>query len=131
MPWRRLFKRRRTNAEIAPDEIFLDASNIPAFDTDQFEGRIERPIERKSFVFLGIMFALVLLVYGGRAGMLQIVQGKEYAELSEKNRLAQSYISQIAERSKIAMGLSLRTTRMKLDQNSRGAYTLHILASEQ
>ena len=34
----------RSKHELAPDEIFLDSSNLPMFDTTQFEGRIERPI---------------------------------------------------------------------------------------
>ena len=33
--------------DIDPDEIFLDSKNIPQFDTDQFEGRIEMPISKK------------------------------------------------------------------------------------
>ena len=32
--------------EIDPDEILLDSSNIPHYDTGQFEGRLEKPISR-------------------------------------------------------------------------------------
>jgi len=39
MLWRR---RKRKDPEIAPDEIFLDASNAPDFDRERFEGRLEK-----------------------------------------------------------------------------------------
>jgi len=40
---------------IDPDEIFLDSSNLPQFDIDQFEGRLEKPISRSTFTLLGIV----------------------------------------------------------------------------
>ena len=93
MPWRRFFRRRRASyAEIAPDEIFIDSSNLPSFDTDQFEGRIEQPLEQRSYVLLALLFIAIFLGYGFRAGFLTIVQGTAYAELSEKNRLEQTYV---------------------------------------
>ena len=93
MPWRRFFRRRRASyAEIAPDEIFIDSSNLPSFDTDQFEGRIEQPLEQRSYVLLALLFVAIFLGYGFRAGFLTIVEGKAYAELSEKNRLEQTYV---------------------------------------
>ena len=41
MLWQR---KKRLDPEIAPDEIFLDASNAPAFDRARFEGRLEKPL---------------------------------------------------------------------------------------
>src|SRR3989344_4868342 len=78
--------------EIAPDEIFLDASNLPNFDVQQFEGRLERPISRKvvffaSLAFLGICFLLL-----GKAWVLQIRQGEAYSILSERNSLKKTVI---------------------------------------
>ena len=93
MPWRRLFRRRRgVNMEIEPDEIFIDSSNLPSFDTDQFEGRLERPLEQRSYVLLTLLFAAVFLGYGFRASVLTLVRGTAYAQLSEKNRLEQAYV---------------------------------------
>ena len=34
--------------EIYHDEIFIDSENIPQFDTQQFEGRLEKPISKKT-----------------------------------------------------------------------------------
>ncbi len=43
-----IFRRRQKKGQIDPDEIFLDSVNLPQFDTQQFEGRIERPIPKGS-----------------------------------------------------------------------------------
>ncbi len=73
--------------EINPDEIFLDAENLPGFDKDQFEGRIEQPIGKGSIFGIGIVFGLVLLVFLGQSFNLQVVHGQHYLARSENNRL--------------------------------------------
>lgn len=78
---------KRNISDIAPDEIFLDSSNIPEYDQDQFEGRIERPISQKNFWILGIFFLLIGVTFWGRISYLQVVRGEEYREQSENNRL--------------------------------------------
>lgn len=84
----RLF--RKSHAAIEPDEIFLDSSNLPAFDTTQMEGRLEKPISKKTF----FIFLTVLFVVGttglGRLWFLQVQNGKVYAEYSQNNRLHHS-----------------------------------------
>ncbi len=80
-------RRRSLGSEIAPDEIFLDSSNLPNFDVDQFEGRFEKPITKKTVLFLGAFFILVGLVFVGRVGILQVAKGESFALRSENNRL--------------------------------------------
>ncbi len=93
MSWKKVFTRRRfISPEIEPDEIFIDSSNLPSFDTDQFEGRIEQPIAKRSITLLSIFFIALVLGYAWRAGVLQIQHGTAYAELSDKNQLTESYI---------------------------------------
>ncbi|MDO8572949.1 MAG: penicillin-binding transpeptidase domain-containing protein [bacterium] len=75
------------NKEIAPDEIFLDSKNLPQFNTQQFEGRIERPIGEHIIVILGMFFLIVGILFVGRVWFLQIAQGDTYAKRSENNRL--------------------------------------------
>lgn len=75
------------NKEIAPDEIFLDSKNLPQYDTQQFEGRIEKPIGENIIAILGLFFLAVAFVFIGRVWFLQISQGDVYAERSENNRL--------------------------------------------
>lgn len=80
-------KKRRRVIELAPDEIFLDASNVSAFDQDRMEGRVEQPLPSKVFVaawgIIGLA-TLGLLVQGFSLG---VVNGETYARQSERNRL--------------------------------------------
>jgi len=81
------YRKKKSTKDIEPDEIFLDGENLPQFDTDQFEGRIEKPISKASMFFLGFCFVLVGVVYIGKVWQLQVVKGEEYAQRSERNRL--------------------------------------------
>jgi penicillin-binding protein 2 len=78
---------KRHNIDIDPDQIFLDSSNLPSFDLDQFEGLIEKPISKSSLVILGSFFALIILVFAGRAFFLQKVSGEYFAGRSQSNSL--------------------------------------------
>jgi penicillin-binding protein 2 len=75
-------------SEIAPDEIFLDSKNLPNFNTQQFEGRLEKAIPKRSIYFLGIFFAVVAVIFVFRLGNLQIVHGQIYYQKSENNTLS-------------------------------------------
>ena len=75
--------------QIDPDEILLDDSNLPSFNTQQFEGRIERPISKATFYLLGIIFFLVCLIFVGKVGQLQIINGSVLAKRSVNNSLRQ------------------------------------------
>jgi penicillin-binding protein 2 len=82
-----LFRRRRHNTEIAPDEIFMDSHNLPQFDQNQFEGRLDTPISKVGLSLIVVFFMLTVGVFATRAWALQIADGEKYAERSEKNRL--------------------------------------------
>lgn len=97
-----IFRRKkyvRQSREIAPDEIFLDSSNLPDFDTNQFEGQIEKPISHRTILFAAIFFLFVGSLFTLRIGTLQIVQGEKYKGISENNRLHHSLV--FAERGAI------------------------------
>lgn len=81
------FSSKKSKAYLHPDEIFLDSHNLPSFDTQQFEGQIEKPLNKNIFLFFGLLTGLVLIGYVGRLGYLQIVKGAEFAERSENNTL--------------------------------------------
>ncbi len=85
--FRKFTKRKYEESEIAPDEIFLDSENLPHFDTQQFEGRIEKPISKATILVLGISF----IVFGGaflsRLGALQVKEGEAYYNRSLNNSL--------------------------------------------
>lgn len=79
-------------SDIAPDEIFLDDRNLPEFDEQQFEGRIERPIGRTATIIFLIAAFLATGVFGARAAKLQISEGQDYLAESEQNRLEHQLI---------------------------------------
>ncbi len=92
-------KKLRQNNEIDPDEIFLDSSNLPDFDKNQFEGQIERPISQSSLFWTGIFFATIAVIFIARIFTIQINDGQKYRDVSENNRLHHSIV--FAERGAI------------------------------
>jgi len=78
--------------EIDPDEILLDSSNLPNFDTHQFEGRLEKSISRRSIFIFASVVVLIIIVFIFRVGDLQINKGSDYFVKSENNRLRSSLI---------------------------------------
>jgi penicillin-binding protein 2 len=89
---KRQFSRVSTPNDLNPDEIFLDASNLPKFNTSQLEGRLERPITKTTVYFVAAVGLLVFLVFIGRLHSIQIGDGSHYAALSENNRLKHTTI---------------------------------------
>jgi penicillin-binding protein 2 len=86
----RIFKRKklgRTNLMVEPDEIFLDSKNIQNFDTQQFEGRIEKPISKSTILAFGIVFIFLGLVFSARLIYLQLGKGEAYLSRSQNNTL--------------------------------------------
>ena len=72
---------------VDPEEIFLDSQNLPDFNTQQFEGQFERPIARRSLIGIGVLLALVMILFSGRLWKLQIAEGETYRKQSENNSL--------------------------------------------
>src|SRR3989344_1752926 len=85
-------RRSSKRLEIAPDEIFLDSGNLPAFDLQQFEGRMERPISQKTVFFTGALFLLIGLFLLSQTWILQVYKGRAYRDLSVRNSLRSSVI---------------------------------------
>lgn len=79
--------RKRIKREIDPDEIFLDSKNLPSFNTQQFEGRIERAIPKRAVFFLGSFFIFFAIIFISKVSILQIVKGDEFFKKSENNML--------------------------------------------
>lgn len=75
------------NRELAPEDIFIDSSNLPDFDQSRLEGRLEKPISESSFALLSVSMFGLLLVLLAQAGYIEVVRGGEYHEQSEKNRV--------------------------------------------
>lgn len=92
-------KRKRRYQAIEPDEILIDAQNLPGFDSTRLEGKLERPIERRAYQNFFSLILLVALVFVGQLGMLQIINAETLRERAEGNRLNQTLI--VAERGSI------------------------------
>jgi len=78
--------------DLDPDEIFIDAENLPKFDVHQFEGRIEKPISARTFFFTGIVFLAIFVIFIVRVWYLQVEKGSEYFNRSENNRLRETLV---------------------------------------
>ncbi len=78
--------------DIDPDVVFLDSANLMNFNTDQFEGRIEKPISKQALTILFLFFALIFCGLLYKVFMLQIVNGEQNYYLSENNRLKDEII---------------------------------------
>ena len=85
-------KHKYIKKDIAPDEIFLDSKNLPEFNTQQFEGRLEKAIPKRSIFILGIFFILCALFFIYKLGNLQIIKGSFYFKKSESNTLVKEPI---------------------------------------
>jgi penicillin-binding protein 2 len=83
----RWFRRSKGDRELAPEDIFLDSSNLPDFDRGRLEGRLERPVSGGALSLVSTAFGLFLVVLIAQAANLEIVQGDAYREQSEKNRV--------------------------------------------
>jgi len=85
-------KIKRHALEVEPDEIFLDSQNIPNFNVQQFEGRLEKPIPKRIIIFLGFFFIIVLLTFFGKVMVLQVWENDKYSSISQNISLAKEII---------------------------------------
>ncbi|HWA31846.1 MAG TPA: penicillin-binding transpeptidase domain-containing protein [Candidatus Paceibacterota bacterium] len=106
-------KIKNANFFVEPDEIFLDSKNLQNFDRQQFEGRIEKPIPKKTILFLGIFFVLGGIIFISRLGYLEIKKGQAYFDRSENNTLEKGLIFAdrgiIYDRNKVELAWNKKT----------------------
>ena len=103
--------RKRRYQPVEPDEILIDAANLPQFDTARLEGRIERPIASKTYRNFLALVGLIGLVASGQLLNLQVFRFDAFSARAEENRLAHTTI--ISER-----GLLLDRNGFVLTQNA-------------
>jgi len=78
--------KKRQYQDINPEDIFIDATNLPGFEEHRFEGRMEKPMGWE------IVLAVIILALVSKLWVLGIKQGPTYAQISENNRLEQTLI---------------------------------------
>lgn len=110
-----MFGRKKYDHKIYPDEIFLDSRNISGFDISHFEGRLERPINKKTFVFLSVFIGIFGLFFISRVFFLQVFHGEEFLARSNRNSLKKELVPSlrgaIYDRNGIAMSWNGETGR--------------------
>src|SRR4051812_46556495 len=77
---------------IDPEDIFLDSANLPGFEEHALEGRIERPMTNTTLAGVKIVLVVLSLLLIGKLWSLTILDGKAYAQVSERNRLQDSLV---------------------------------------
>lgn len=82
-----MIRRIINTRDIEPDEIFLDSSNLSGLDTQQFEGFIERPINKNVIFLTFIFFLFIISIFFLKLWNLQIRDGEIYLKRSELNSL--------------------------------------------
>lgn len=87
-----IFKKKIFDPKIHPEEIFMDSENVSEFDTSQFEGRLEKPISKKTFAYFSAALGLMALFFLAKLFHLQILEGEKFAQRSEKNNLKQEIL---------------------------------------
>jgi penicillin-binding protein 2 len=83
---------RNKNREINPEDIFIDSANLPGLNKDRFEGRMESPINERTFIFFKIVLVMVFLLLSTKLWALQVSDGGIYKQVSEENRLSRYII---------------------------------------
>lgn len=86
---RLLRKRRRTriSKELVPEDILLDAENLPDFDRGRLEGKLEKPIPHSTYRGVSVVLAGLFIILVGQAIHLELVKGGSFAAQSERNRV--------------------------------------------
>ncbi len=79
--------RRAMSHEIDPEDVFLDSQNLSELNLDQMEGQLERPIGKHIFYFALTLSFLIVLGFSYRLFAVQVIQGDEYRDRADNNRL--------------------------------------------
>lgn len=85
-------KRKFISKNIDLDEVFLDSQNLPDYDRNQFEGRIEKPISKKAVSVIFIFFIIIFISFLIKIWNLQIVDGEHFSKISFENSLRHTLI---------------------------------------
>lgn len=81
-----MFSRKKKNKSVSfADHAFLDSKNLANFDKDTFDGVMEKPMERKVFVFMFFFFLFVVLFFLWKTYMFQIVNNDYYIKKAYAN----------------------------------------------
>lgn len=95
-PIAHLFTRRKKYTALEPDEIFIDSQNLPSFDKNHLEGRIERSLSQSVYRNVIVACGLLITLFAGQSFILGVWNSDFYASWAKENRL--QHDSLLAER---------------------------------
>ncbi len=87
MRWFRKRRRSSKYKELVPEDILLDAENLPDFNSNRLEGKLERPIPRSTYQGISFTLGALFIILVVQAAHLELVKGAGYAAQSERNRV--------------------------------------------
>ena len=87
-----MLRKKKHDPDIYPDEIFMDSENVSEFDKSQFEGRIEKPINKKTYGYLSAGLVVIAVFFLSKIFLLQIINGEKYYQRSQKNSLKKEFV---------------------------------------
>ncbi len=88
----KIVRPRKRVYEIDPDEVLIDAKNLPQFNTDQMEGKIVKAISYKSIIAVVMVFVFIASAFLVKASILQVKDGEKYRKISDENSLSHTPI---------------------------------------
>lgn len=112
-----MHRRNRRYRPIEPDEILIDAENLPGFDPIRLEGKIEKAIEPKAMSAFALIAFLIGAAFLVQLVRLQVVDAAALTARAEANRLDQEIL--VAER-----GVITDRRGAPLAENAPGAAAL-------
>ncbi len=85
-------RKKYSAKDIDLDEVFIDSENVSNFNTDQFEGRIEKPISKKVVFLMSFIFLFIFCAYSFKVWRLQAIDGQNFTKISQENTLRHTLI---------------------------------------
>ena len=79
--------RRAASHEIDPEDVFLDSQNLSQLNVHQMEGQLEKPLGKHIFYIALVVSIALIGSFSYRLFAMQVVQGDEYKEMADNNRL--------------------------------------------
>ena len=73
--------------EMDPEDVFLDSQNLSSLNLDQMEGQLERPLGKHIFYIVLAVSFLIVAGFSYRLFAMQVVNGYDYKEMADNNRL--------------------------------------------
>jgi hypothetical protein len=83
------YKKRKKNTygkiPFDADSAFIDSKNLASFNTDKFEGVIEKPLSQKRFRLFLLFVTIIFISFSIKTFNYQIVDGQSYAKKATAN----------------------------------------------